>query len=110
MKINKIFFVTSVFLLALASCQSIKEGLSGSKKNNSDEFLIEKKNPLTKPPDYEKLPVPDMEKTQEEKNKVEDFNLKKILGQPQKNTKKNIDTKSESSNLEKSILEKIKNN
>ena len=110
MKINKIFFVTSVFLLALASCQSIKEGLSGSKKNNSDEFLIEKKNPLTKPPDYEKLPVPDMAKTQEEEKKVVDLNLKKILGQSQKNTKTKVGTNGKSSNLEKMILEKIKNN
>ena len=28
------------------------------KKNNTNEFLVNKKNPLTMPPDFEKLPKP----------------------------------------------------
>ena len=49
-----------LILFSFSACQSVKDGLTGNKKQNSDEFLIEKKNPLTKPPDYEKLPNPDM--------------------------------------------------
>ena len=45
-------------LILLNSCQSIKDGLSGAKQENSDEFLVEKKNPLEIPPDFEELPVP----------------------------------------------------
>mgnify|MGYP005992620555 CR=1 FL=1 len=40
------------------SCQSIKDGLSGTKNENSDEFLVQKKNPLVLPPNYMELPEP----------------------------------------------------
>ena len=32
-----------VFAIFLTSCQSIKDGLSGRKTENSDEFLVKKK-------------------------------------------------------------------
>ena len=52
-----------VFLLiSLNSCQSIKDGISGAKQENSDEFLVEKKNPLELPPDFDQLPVPNKNK------------------------------------------------
>ena len=35
-----------------------QEHLSGGKKDNTDEFLVQKKNPLVLPPDYNDLPVP----------------------------------------------------
>ena len=47
----------------VASCgetgSSIKRGLTGAKKTSADEFLIQKKDPLILPPDYENLPSPD---------------------------------------------------
>ena len=52
-----IFFI-SFFML---SCQSIKDGLSGKKSENSDEFLVQKKNPLVLPPNYLELPEPKSE-------------------------------------------------
>ena len=40
-KINlSLIFLVSFFIL---SCQSIKDGLSGKKRENSDEFLVQKK-------------------------------------------------------------------
>ena len=69
MKIKKI---TLLILLALFlnSCQGAKDALQGKKRSDSsDEFLIEKKNPLTMPPDIENLPVPvSEEKNQSTKN------------------------------------------
>ena len=56
-----------IFLLFLftGSCAdtfgSVKRGLTGTKKNSSDEFLVEKKDPLILPPDFENLPIPDEE-------------------------------------------------
>ena len=47
--------LTTLFLF---SCQSIKDGLSGKKSENSDEFLVKKKNPLVLPPKYLELPQP----------------------------------------------------
>ena len=53
-----------IFLLFLftGSCadtfSSVKRGLTGAKKNSADEFLVEKKDPLILPPDFENLPIP----------------------------------------------------
>ena len=53
-------FVPFILLITLFlfSCQSIKDGLSGKKGTNSDEFLVKKKNPLVIPPKYMELPEP----------------------------------------------------
>ena len=54
---NKIvFFMMLSFLIT--SCESIREGLTGSKKLSTDEFLVKKKDPLVLPPDFENLPDP----------------------------------------------------
>ena len=47
-----------LLLILLSSCQAVKDGLTGKKNENSDEFLVQKKNPLELPPDFNKLPVP----------------------------------------------------
>ena len=103
-KTNKIFFILPFFFIVLTSCQSIKDGLTGNKKQNSDEFLIEKKNPLTKPPDYEKLPNPDMVSVSDN-DEDDEFDLKKLLGQTQKKS-----TQNKNISLNKSVLDKIKKN
>ena len=36
-------FITLNIILMLYSCGTIKEGFTNQKKNNSDEFLVEKK-------------------------------------------------------------------
>ena len=38
------------------------------KKNNTNEFLVNKKNPLTMPPDFEKLHKPSDEEIIEDEN------------------------------------------
>ena len=54
---NKIvFFMMLTFLIT--SCESIREGLTGSKNQSTDEFLVKKKDPLILPPDFENLPNP----------------------------------------------------
>jgi hypothetical protein len=58
-----------ILIVAFTSCQSVKDGLSGRKSENSDEFLVQKKNPLVLPPDYLKLPKPD--DSVEDKNQLE---------------------------------------
>ena len=43
----------------LSYCGGVKEALEGKKRSEqSDEFLVEKKNPLQMPPDMNKLPKP----------------------------------------------------
>ena len=50
-----VFFTTS----CSDSFDSVKRGLTGQKKSSTDEFFIQKKDPLILPPDYENLPTPD---------------------------------------------------
>ena len=42
----------------LQSCSSISEGFKLKKGNTGDEFLVEKKNPLVLPPNFNELPEP----------------------------------------------------
>ena len=66
---KKILFITIVSLL-MTSCggtwDSVKRGITGSKQNSGDEFLVQKKDPLILPPDYENLPTPNEQKEAKE--------------------------------------------
>lgn len=101
------FYFFSVLLL-LGACQSVKDGLTGQKKNNSDEFLVEKKNPLILPPDFEKLPKPKALMVEDKQNN--EIDLKSIITKSNTKIKEKSIDKTLSDSLEKSILEKIKSN
>ena len=61
-KLNLILLIALVPLLTF--CGGVRDALEGKKRSEqSDEFLVKKKNPLQMPPDMNKLPVPgdDME-------------------------------------------------
>ena len=73
---NKNIFYLIVIIFFLNSCQSVKDGLAGKKRNQSDEFLVEKKNPLTLPPEFENLPVPIENSKQEVDEK--DFDISRL--------------------------------
>ena len=98
------FYILIATVLLFSSCSSLKEGFVNQKKNNSDEFLVEKKSPLVMPPDYNELPIPDEKNINKESNEI------KSLISKSKNSEieENFDKKS--SSFEESILEKIKNN
>ena len=107
MKFKKIIILLFSGLF-LVSCSNAKDALQGKKRSeNSDEFLVEKKNPLTVPPDIDELPVP---LDQEEQNQIEnqdDIEIKQIL-KVDENKDSNVESNNENQNsLEKSILEKI---
>ena len=105
-KFNRYIFNLFIVIFSLSACQSVKDGLTGQKRKNSDEFLIEKKKPLILPEDFDELPEPKILNVKE-KNKEKEINLESII-------KKSNDTKSISKSgnssvaLEKIILEKIK--
>ena len=104
MKYFKISFYLSLVLL-IFSCSTIKEGFTNQKKNSSDEFLVEKKSPLVMPPEFNELPKPRDEITQ---NNLEDNKIEKLLNSSDKS--KISETSGDNLNLEQSLLEKIKNN
>ena len=66
------FFLYLVSLLFLYSCQSVKDGLTGKKRERSDEFLVIKKNPLEIPPDFTDLPVPKSEKIEDQTEVIDE--------------------------------------
>ena len=70
---KKIIYIIILTFLA-TSCadtfQSVKRGLTGEKANAADEFLVQKKDPLILPPDYENLPSPDEGKFVLEENSI----------------------------------------
>ena len=101
-------YLFSIFLsIFLSSCASVKEGFSSQKKNNGDEFLVEKKSPLLMPPDYNELPIPNSENVNENK---ENDQIKDLISNSE-NTKTVLDNTNDSSeSIESLILGKIKNN
>jgi hypothetical protein len=87
-KMFKIISSLFIVLITLTACQNVKDGLTGQKKKNTDEFLVKKKSPLVLPPDFDQLPVP--KKTIDNSVIEEENDLKKILTQD----KSKIDTAS----------------
>ena len=76
-KISKLIFL----LLFLYSCGSMGEALQGKKRSEQgDEFLIDKKNPLAMPPDFDKLPKPGEATAKSTKDiKSDNSNIKDLL-------------------------------
>ena len=97
---KKIIFIISIIFF-VASCDtldSVKRGLTGEKRASTDEFFIQKKDPLILPPDYENLPTPDE---------------KSAAAEEISNFEKSFETtleedSSTSSSVESSILKKIR--
>ena len=107
MKFKKIIIFLSS-LLFLISCSGAKDALQGKKRSeNSDEFLVEKKNPLTEPPDMQELPVPiDQEEEQSDISNEDSLDIEKALNVEQSEDSNN---QNQENSLEKTILEKINN-
>ena len=103
---KKIFLIFITFFV-FTSCQSIKDGLSGKKGENSDEFLVQKKNPLVLPPSYYELPAPNDSELKDEISIIEEeTDIKKILDLENSTTEKN--TSINSGSAEDFVLKKIK--
>ena len=103
-KISKLLFL----LMFIYSCGSVGEALQGKKRSDQgDEFLIDKKNPLTMPPDFYKLPEPGEASVKSTKDIESDqSNIENLL----KKSKIEDDASSskQSTSIESSILKKIK--
>jgi hypothetical protein len=96
----------TIFGLLFNSCSSVQKAFDPERKNSSDEFLIEKKSPLSMPPDFEKLPLPQNKQTNDQ-NQSDDMETLITNSQLNNNEKKIGNTDKE---LEESIIDKIKSN
>ena len=98
---KNILFICIFFILL--SCSTVREGFQNNKKNNSDEFLVEKKSPSVMPPDFDKLPIPS---TNNENEEFTQNSLKEMI----QNNNKSSASSNVSKNFQESLIDKIKKN
>ena len=94
-----IFLVTS----CADSWSNVKRGLTGAKQKSTDEFLVQKKDPLILPPDFENLPSPSYNKEAIEEMSNFERTLKKA-------SETKISSSTSGSSAEDSILKQIRKN
>ena len=102
MKKFNLLFILGIALIILSGCTTVKKGFQNPKKNSSDEFLVEKKSPLVMPPEFNELPIPNQN---EDTNQKKKNNIKSLIIDNNGNTDQEVSD----SDLEGSILSKIKN-
>ena len=102
MKKFNLLFILGIALIILSGCNTVKKGFKNPKKNSSDEFLVEKKSPLVMPPEFNELPIPNQN---EDTNQKQESNIKNLIS----DNNGNSDQEASNSDLEGSILSKIKN-
>ena len=98
---NKLFFYILLVML-LNSCSGFSEAgkvLRNEKTRTTDEFLVKKREPLSQPPDIDKLPLPGSII----KRQSNEDSINKILKIP----KESVNQNKSSSSVEKSILKEI---
>ena len=107
---NKFFKISKllILLLFIYSCGSVGEALQGKKRSDQgDEFLIDKKNPLVMPPDFDKLPKPGEANAKSTKDiENNQSNIKDLL--KKSDIEEDNSSSEQSSSIESSILKKIK--
>ena len=92
-----IFLVTS----CADTWGNVKRGLTGAKQKSTDEFLVQKKDPLILPPDFDSLPTPS-----EREEAIEEMSsFEKTLRQV---SETEITSSSAGSSAEDSILKQIR--
>ena len=101
MKNSNILLITFLLFTSCASLEDAGKVLRNEKIKATDEFLVEKWDPLVFPPDFEKIPEPG---TKEKIQTSEEERIKKIL---KANEQKNV-SNGNSSSVEDSILNKIR--
>tara|TARA_B000000475_G_C15753346_1_gene347930 strand:+ start:268 stop:591 length:324 start_codon:yes stop_codon:yes gene_type:complete len=107
MKTLKLIVIFIFIFSTVTSCGTVKEGFSMQKKNNSDEFLVEKKSPLLMPPNFNELPIP---KTDSVLNSDQKNQIKQLITNSEESDISSENDNNTSGNFEKLLLGKIKQN
>ena len=105
--IKNIKFLILIILgtIILSNCGLTQQAFDPQNKNTSEEFLIEKKSPLSIPPSFEELPLPSNEKVNKES---QINNIESLITENNNNEK--LETTDTDKDFEQSILDQIKNN
>ena len=104
-KIIKLSILLILITTLLSNCGSVQKAFDPQNKNTSEEFLVEKKSPLSMPPSFEELPVPSNEKIDKEN---QTNNIELLI--TEKNNNENLETDETNKDFEQWILDRIKNN
>lgn len=108
MKKIRILLIACFITNFLIGCTTLKEGFKSQRKNSTDEFLVEKKQPLVLPPDFNNLPIPDQGTIDNNDSGTQIENI--ITKDKEKSQNNNLNTDSISNqSTENFILKKIKN-
>ena len=102
MKKTSLYTILPAIIFFLTGCSGLNETakiLRNEKIKTTDEFLIKKNEPLSQPPNFEKLIKPG---TKESKKTTKEKEIKKIL-----KVDTNVNKKTKSTSTENSILKKI---
>ena len=105
---NNLKFINLIMIaLLLNSCGAVKSGFVNPKKDNSDEFLVEKKMPLKIPPAFNELPQPGKDN---QNNKASNNEIKSLIKKNENNKSNQLEKQKVGKNIKEALLEKIKKN
>ena len=102
---TKNFLIIILLHALISSCQTMSDvgkAMRNEKTQTTDEFLVQKKKPLTEPPNLNELPEPASQPKNENQNNE---NIENILKIPKEEV---IEKSSNNSSTEESIIGKIK--
>ena len=105
MKIVKLLSTFLVLIILLNNCSSLDEAgkiMRNEKTKSTDEFLIEKQNPLIQPPDFEIIPEPGSSQV---KDKIKNKKFEELI---KSSKSKSTISSAKSTSTENSILNQIK--
>ena len=101
---NKILVIITLGLF-ISGCNTVKKAFDPERKNSSQEFLVEKKSPLSMPPKFDELPVPSNKNVDKESSIS---NIESLITET--NTSEKLEITESDEDFERLILDKIKNN
>ena len=105
----KIILLAICLLGLLSSCGTVKDAFSMQKKDSTDEFLVQKKNPLKLPPNFDELPVPNAEKVLN--GRANQDQIEKLLKSEDNGDDQKLKTETTlNKSFKERLLGKIKNN
>ena len=109
MLIKKYKFLILIGLVSIifSSCSSVQKAFDPQRKNSSEEFLVEKKSPLSMPPDFDELPVP---QNNNKDNKDQSKDIELLITENDKSKNPSTELESSDKDFLKLILDKIKKN
>ena len=109
MKIDRYSSLILILVMAVlfSGCSSVKSAFDSGRKNSSEEFLVEKKSPLSMPPDFDELPIP---KADKEKKVDQDKDIELLITKDAANQENTDQINNSDEEFLELILKKIRNN